>query len=170
METELSYHPIREDEKQAICEWVYDGEYSIYNLPSYEEMKEKNLGFANPQKEKNFYTYFDNDTLVGFTNILEEETEVFIGIGVNPDCCSKGYGQKILEIASQICTQKYPGKPLYLEVRTWNQRAVACYERAGFVITKKVQLTTQLGPGLFYHMETNLSDESIRDTAAKSSK
>ena len=38
METELSYHPIREDEKQAICEWVYDGEYSIYNLPSYEEM------------------------------------------------------------------------------------------------------------------------------------
>ena len=97
METELSYHPIKEDEKQAICEWVYDGEYSIYNLPSYEEMKEKNLGFANPQKEKNFYTYFDNDTLVGFTNILEEETEVFIGIGVNPDFCSKGYGQKILE-------------------------------------------------------------------------
>lgn len=86
METELSYHPIREDEKQAICEWVYDGEYSIYNLPSYEEMKEKNMGFANPQKEKNFYTYFDNNTLVGFTNILEEETEVFIGIGVNPNC------------------------------------------------------------------------------------
>lgn len=48
MNTVLSYHPIREDEKQAICEWVYDGEYSIYNLPSYEEMKEKKLGFANP--------------------------------------------------------------------------------------------------------------------------
>ena len=44
MEIVLSYHPIKEDEKQAICEWVYDGEYSIYNLPSYEEMKEKNMG------------------------------------------------------------------------------------------------------------------------------
>lgn len=153
METELSYHPIREDEKQAICEWVYDGEYSIYNLPSYEEMKEKNLGFANPQKEKNFYTYFDNNTLVGFTNILEEETEVFIGIGVNPDCCSKGYGQKILEIASQICAQKYPGKPLYLEVRTWNERAVRCYQKVGFVIDGDViEQETYIGHSTFYRM------------------
>lgn len=54
METELSYHPIREDEKQAICEWVYDGEYSIYNLPSYEEMKEKNLGVCKPTEGKEF--------------------------------------------------------------------------------------------------------------------
>ena len=153
MKTELSYHPIREDEKQAICEWVYDGEYSIYNLPSYEEMKEKNMGFANPQKEKNFYTYFDNDTLVGFTNILEEETEVFIGIGVNPDFCSKGYGQKILEIAPQICAQKYPGKPLYLEVRTWNERAIRCYQKAGFVIDGDViEQETYIGRSTFYRM------------------
>ena len=54
METELSYHPIKEDEKQAICEWVYDGEYSIYNLPSYEEMKEKNLGLQTHRRKRIF--------------------------------------------------------------------------------------------------------------------
>ena len=153
MEIVLSYHPIRENEKQAICEWVYDGEYSIYNLPSYEEMKEKKMGFANPQKEKNFCTYFDNDTLVGFTNILEEETEMFVGIGVNPDCCSKGYGQKILEIVSKICAEKYPGKPLYLEVRTWNERAIRCYQKAGFVIDGDViEQETYIGKSTFYRM------------------
>ena len=54
MEIVLSYHPIREDEKQAICEWVYDGEYSIYNLPSYEEMKEKILGLQTHRRKRIF--------------------------------------------------------------------------------------------------------------------
>ena len=118
------------------------------------------------RQREHFISFFEQDQLIGFVNLLEEETEVFFGIGVHPQACSRGVGTAITREAITIAKQRWPHKPLYLEVRTWNQRAVACYERAGFVITKKVQLTTQLGPGLFYHMETNLSDESIRDTAA----
>lgn len=54
MEIVLSYHPIREDEKQAICEWVYDGEYSIYNLPSYEQIKEKTWGLQTHRRKRIF--------------------------------------------------------------------------------------------------------------------
>ena len=65
---------------------------------------------------------------------MEEKEEVFIGIGVNPDLCNKHYGQRMLLITYEISKKLYPDKPLYLEVRTWNIRAVKCYQKAGFRI------------------------------------
>lgn len=42
---------------------------------------------------------------------------------------------------------------MYLEVRTWNTRAVRCYEKAGFrVVGKPVKRVTLSGEGTFYHM------------------
>lgn len=69
---------MQEIEKEIICNWKYEGDYEIYNMPSYSELKEKEIAFANPDRAKNFYSYYENDRLIGFTNILEEEKEVFI--------------------------------------------------------------------------------------------
>ena len=49
--------PITELDKQEICGWHYQGLYQIYNLPSYAEMKVSSMGFASPEKEKNFYVW-----------------------------------------------------------------------------------------------------------------
>ena len=80
----LTYHLMTEQEKELASGWQYEGEYAIYNEPSYQEQKEKGIGFGNPKRDKNFYAYCDGQTLVGFTNILEEQQAVFIGIGVRP--------------------------------------------------------------------------------------
>jgi len=40
----------------------------------------------------------------------------------------------MLLITYEISKKLYPDKPLYLEVRTWNIRAVKCYQKAGFRI------------------------------------
>ena len=82
---ELVYRNLSEDEKRQICAWKYGGEYDLYNLPSYEEMQVRQIGFMNPQREKNYYGFWDESILVGFVNILEEKEEIFIGIGVNGD-------------------------------------------------------------------------------------
>ena len=37
----LKYHIMNEEEKKIICDWKYEKEYEIYNLESYEAMKEK---------------------------------------------------------------------------------------------------------------------------------
>ena len=37
-----------------------------------------------------------------------------------------------LNLEIVLSQRLYPGKPMYLEVRTWNTRAVRCYEKAGF--------------------------------------
>lgn len=150
---ELTYRYLTEADKREICGWHYEGEYAIYDLPSYEEMKEAKSGFLNPEREKNFRVFLDGETIVGFVNILEEEREVFIGIGAAPDLCGRGYGRRMLLEAYRISKELYPEKPLYLEVRSWNSRAVKCYQNAGFMIDGEAfQQETHLGMGTFYRM------------------
>lgn len=152
----ITYHIMTELEKEIISSWQYDGEYEIYNMPSYQEQKEKGVGFGDPLSANNFYTYYDENTLVGFTNILEEPKEVFMGIGIAPDICGNGYGQKILTIACNISKTLYSDKPIYLEVRTWNQRAIKCYENVGFRINgQKFEQKTMMGMGDFLRMVYN---------------
>ena len=147
----LEFHKTTEEEKHVICEWKYDGEYAIYNNLPYEEQIEKHCGFANPRN--NFYSFYDGTKLVAYINLIKEESEVFFGIGVNPAYCNQGYGRKISKIACGLSHQLYPRKPVYLEVRTWNMRAVKCYEKAGFHITgEPIVQTTPIGEGTFYHM------------------
>ena len=57
-------------------------------------------------------------------------------------------------MACDLSRRLYPGKPIRLLVRTWNERAVRCYSRAGFrIIGEPVALTTPAGEGEFFRME-----------------
>ena len=40
----LTYRPLTEADKREICDWKYEGDYALYNLPSYEEMQEQQMG------------------------------------------------------------------------------------------------------------------------------
>ena len=148
----LEFHRPTEEEKYKICDWKYKGKYAIYNGPPYEEQLKDNRGFADPKN--GFYSFYDEGELVGFINLVEEEKAVFLGIGVNPDHCGKGYGQQMCRIACDLSKQLFVGKPIYLEVRTWNTRAVKCYEKAGFrIVGSPIIQNTRIGTGEFYHME-----------------
>lgn len=150
----LSFHETTEEEKYAICAWKYTGEYAVYNLSPYEEQVKSRRGFADPKN--NFFSFYDGMRLVGYINLMEEETAVFFGIGVHPEFCNRGYGQRISRIGREISHRRYSGKPVYLEVRTWNTRAVRCYEKAGFRIEgEPFSKTTAIGEGQFFRMEAD---------------
>lgn len=123
----LTYHKTTEEEKYRITAWKYDGDYAVYNSTPYAQQKQTGFGFANPKNH--FYSFYDGTDLIGFINLYEEPAEVFFGIGAAPEHCGKGYGQQMTRIACSICRSLFPGKPMYLEVRTWNHRAVRCYEK-----------------------------------------
>ncbi len=149
----LEFHKITEEEKEIIGKWKYEGEYALYDSIPYEEQKKIGKGFGNPINQ--YHVFYDGDKLIGFTNLIDEETEIFFGIGVAPDCCGQGYGQKMTTRTIELAHELFPGKPLYLEVRTWNKRAVACYEKAGFrIVGEPIVQTTHIGEGVFYHMVT----------------
>ncbi len=143
---------LTEDEKKQLCSWKYPDEYAIYNLPPYSQLTEKKTGFANPDNQQNFYSFYENDTLVGYINLIERNNKFSVGIAVNPQLCSKGYGQQILKTAVKIAEEKSI-KPISLQVRSWNKRAINCYKKAGFEIDgDEYTLNTPLGEGKFYRM------------------
>lgn len=149
----LTYQNLTEDAKRQICAWKYEGEYALYNLPSYEELQARQMGFMNVDAEQNYYGFWDGSVFVGYIKLMEKETAVSIGIGVKPELCGKQYGQHMLSMACTLAQQLYPQKPLCLEVRTWNTRAIKCYEKVGFRIDGPAyELTTEIGSGTFYRM------------------
>ena len=141
----LEYHKTNECEKHLICGWKYDGEYAVYNNLPYEEQIKHHRGFGDPKN--NYYSFCEGTKLIAYINLIEKEREVFFGIGVAPEYCDQGYGTQICKFARIISKKLYPGKPVYLEVRTWNKRAVRCYEKAGFrIIGEPVSKKTPIGP------------------------
>lgn len=149
----LTYHQITDSEKKIICGWNYPEDFAVYNLHPYEQMKQEKKGFFDPEREKNYYTFYEEKTLIGYTNITEGEHGICIGIGIEPELCGMRYGQKILNLVSSIVLQNYPQKSEYLEVRTWNRRAIRCYLRAGFQIEGPAfEKQTPDGSDFFYRM------------------
>ncbi len=144
---------LMDDDKREICSWKYPGEYAIYNLPSYEELKEKQGAFMNPEKEQEFYGFFEDEVLIGYIHIWEDPQNMWIGIGVHPDYCDRHYGTRILKETVELCRTMDSRKPLCLHVREWNRRAIRCYENCGFQIQGDLKkLQTHTGIELFYLM------------------
>lgn len=145
----LTFHnTLTEYEKMQICRWQYPGEYAIYNVKPTEKS-----GIFNPDNARNYYAFYDGDIFVGYVNLIERNNKFSIGIAVKPQLCNKGYGTQMLEICCDIARSLNPDKPLGLQVRTWNSRAIRCYEKAGFVIAgDEYELTTPSGKGIFYRM------------------
>ncbi|MBQ9535904.1 MAG: GNAT family N-acetyltransferase [Clostridia bacterium] len=147
----MHYHRTTEDEKHIISAWRYEGEYAIYDNIPYDEQKRLGRGFANPRN--NFFSFYDGERIIGFVNLIDEGREVFFGIGVSPELCGQGYGQRMARAACGIASELFGEKPLYLEVRTWNSRAVRCYEKAGFrIVGTPFEQITGGGAGTFYRM------------------
>ena len=48
----LLYTSLSEDAKRQIFAWKYGGEYDLYNLPSYEEMQVRQIGFIDVYKRQ----------------------------------------------------------------------------------------------------------------------
>ncbi|MEG2786984.1 MAG: GNAT family N-acetyltransferase [Romboutsia sp.] len=62
-------------------------------------------------------------------------------------------GKQIIRMALDECRKKYENKSIILEVRSWNKRAVKCYESQGFKIVKIKKQETYLGVGEFFVMK-----------------
>lgn len=147
-------------EKQAkeITSWHYTEEYSIYNLPSWDTMIQKSYSLADRIKRENYISYINEvGELVGFANLsLTKEDTVFFGIGVSPKYCDIGLGKTITKMALIESQKRFPDKPVVLEVRTWNKRAIKCYKSQGFEIVGTKQQKTAMGQGEFYIMQYKL--------------
>ena len=121
----MNYRKMSEADARLIGQWRYPGEYAIYDEPRFSEIP--------ACQREHFISFFEQDQLIGFVNLLEEETEVFFGIGVHPQACSRGVGTAINREAIAIAKQRWPHKPLYLEVLTIGNRMHYSIKTTGMV-------------------------------------
>jgi ribosomal protein S18 acetylase RimI-like enzyme len=149
----LAAHKLSEEQAKEISNWKYTGEYSIYILPSWDKMVKENYSLTDTVRRERYIGYINDDgELVGFVNLLDEGDSVFFGIGIKPNYCDKGIGKIITKMALIESQTRFPNKPVVLEVRTWNKRAVNCYKSQGFEIVGTRQQETYIGFGEFYVM------------------
>ena len=152
----MNLKPVKFTEELAkeITTWRYEGEYEIYNLPSWDEVIKKQISLCKKEKRENFIGYLNEENnLIGFVNLVDEGDSVFFGIGVKPEYCGAGIGKQIIKMALDECSKRYENKPIILEVRSWNKRAIKCYESQGFKIVKIKKQETYAGFGEFFVMK-----------------
>lgn len=134
--------------------WRYTGEYSVYNLPSWDKMIQMNYALTIEEKRNKEYKAFisEDASLLAMCRHIEKNDEIIVGIGVNPQYLSMGIGKFAIKNFTDWLISNYPYKSICLEVRTWNERAVQCYKNSGYIITKTLEKETPLGIGEFYKM------------------
>lgn len=129
------------DYVKQICSWNYPDEYQEYNFPSYEKVVSSKYNITNPLKADNYICFVLNDDfLFAYMNIISaNDDSVFIGIGIKPEECGKGYGKDILLIGIKEILKRYPNRTIDLKVRSWNKRAIKCYQNCNFKIIKDIE-------------------------------
>ncbi|MFA7064930.1 MAG: GNAT family N-acetyltransferase [Bacilli bacterium] len=109
-------------------------------------MKEKKYGMVNPERANDYICYLkENKEVVAYASMKKmADGRIFFGIGLKPGNCGKGMGIYFLKDSLFKIKHRYPESIIYLEVRSWNKRAINSYKKVGFIlkntVTKKDRL------------------------------
>jgi len=151
---ELILKTLSEENAREICTWKYEGEYAVYNLADWDIVVQNGWELASKKiRERDFLAFFNSEELVAYGVLKVKNNRVFLGIGLKPTWCGKGYGKRIMELIINESQKRYPDKQIVLEVRSFNLRAIKCYKKVGFIIKDQYVRKTLTGSGEFYYME-----------------
>lgn len=151
---EFSLKVLSEEDAKEICNWKYEGEYAIYNLSDWDIVVKNGWELANKNiRERDFLAISREEEFMGFGVLKVKGNRVFLGIGLKPSWCGRGYGIKIMKLMIKESQKRYPTKQIVLEVRSFNKRAIRCYEKICFKIKDSYERKTLTGSGEFYYME-----------------
>ncbi|WP_411348633.1 GNAT family N-acetyltransferase [Paenibacillus sp. WLX2291] len=146
--------PMTEAHAADICTWVYEAPYDIYGWMPWEQMKQLEVEFGDPQLRcQQYASVMDADgVLCGFAQFFPLEGTIRLGVGMRPDLCGNGYGEHFVRVITQEAITRQPEAEIDLEVLTWNQRAIRTYQKADFHITDTYDRRTPDGMKPFYCM------------------
>jgi [ribosomal protein S18]-alanine N-acetyltransferase len=110
-----------------VATWRYEPPYDFYN--------DDGKPVRNP--ERFFVVRDEDDRLVGSLYYEERKEGVFYGLGMRPDLTGRGLGVEFVSRGLAFAHERFPGKPVILDVAEFNERALKVYERAGFRVTRR---------------------------------
>ena len=145
---------MKDEYARQIINWKYEDEYAVYNLPSFEECIDKNYRIVRETEKKNYIVYVLDSEVIFFSSVRLKDNKIYLGVGLKPDYCGKGYSTYFLEDIIKSIKKKYPNTIINLDVRTWNKRAIKSYEKVGFKIVDTFTINDSLNNIIeYYKME-----------------
>lgn len=146
--------PLEVEHAEAICSWRYEPPYDLYNWDSWEKMQREGEEFADPVIRRDQYAAVVNEehALVGFCQFFPLKGVTRLGLGMSPDRCGHGFGQRFVSAIVKEARRRAPKDEIDLEVLTWNDRAIRTYEKAGFERTDTYRRMTPSGMAQFHCM------------------
>lgn len=76
-----------------------------------------------------------------------------MSLALNPSLCGKGLGNELMNAIKNQSKIKYPDIiKIVLEVRSFNRRAIKCYQKNGFKIENIYIKETLTGKDIFFKM------------------
>lgn len=159
-ESDLSLYTVgtlTDEEAREAAAWRYGGEYAVYNFPDWAECVSRGWSITDAAKRENaYFSVRYAGELLGFFHIMDRPGHVELGVGMKPELCGQGHGRALMERALGTIRQTRGHTPVQLAVRTFNVRAVRCYEHAGFRITDTRYEALGTAPGEMYIMQTTV--------------
>ena len=132
------YRALSLDDARAIASWRYPAPYDCYDCPPWAQMVEQDWALCDPDRRAaQFVGLFDPADQagpIGFYRLraFPEEARTILGCGLRPDSCGHGIGVTLVQRAVDDATTRWPGSPVELEVRPFNDRAIRLYTNLGF--------------------------------------
>jgi [ribosomal protein S18]-alanine N-acetyltransferase len=128
----VTFREMTQDDAAAVAGWSYPPPYDFYDAGAdADDLAE----LLDPDRRAGQYlTAVDaGDDLVGFAQLAPDGDAVDIGLGLRPDLAGHGLGQAYLEAVLAVARERHAPARFTLRVAAFNRRAIAVYERAGFV-------------------------------------
>ncbi len=142
---QFHFRPLRLRDALEANSWRYPDEYAIYNLTLAPLLIATLLrGPLAALGGVAFYTAgTDAEPLVGVFSLIRRGSDVEIGVGLRPDLNGRGLGLPFLLEGLTLARARFHPHTFSLHVATFNRRAIAVYERAGFLPGPVTQTTYQ---------------------------
>ena len=133
-----------DEDARDICNWRYEGEFEVYNLPKWDVAVEKGYHItSNVRRNSEFLSIHSDNQLVGYGRISFNTNQVVLGIGIKPELCSKGYGNKAIKLLLEEAKTRSCHENIVLLVRSFNERAIKCYKKNHFIVINEFHHKTQ---------------------------
>jgi RimJ/RimL family protein N-acetyltransferase len=138
----LRFSPLTAEQAHIIAGWQYPPPYDFYNGVGDAADLGELLDRGNP-----YYAAVDESgDLVGFfcfkqpaqvpagslAGVYDDPEALDVGLGMRPDLTGRGLGLAFVEEGLAFARERFAPGSFRLSVATFNRRAIAVYERAGF--------------------------------------
>lgn len=105
---------LNESQAKEICAFKYEGEYAVYNFPSWDEITLQNWAITIEKvRDREFVSIVNEENILcGFIRFINYEQYVLVGFGLKPILCGQGIGEMVMTLLKEECKLRYGNKKI----------------------------------------------------------